>query len=345
MKKLVIKKIILILGTIALIGNASPLFAMIVELQVLGGGYKLQGPDQINFSPISSSAYPSTQSKNLRDIALETLPDGTTLRSMVIFDKNGSNPFDVIVSASEMKRDETLQTTTAAGSSGNNLIVASGTGFSAGDTIIITGYADNVIQTITSVSGNTLTLQQEISGPINDGMEVNRIVDCNLTPKKCISLSSLSIKNNDNNGDAIIAIGGQAEDLSLNPQTNDYAPFKGETVTIDGSLDSTLKVNDSSTFQQGEAISFPADSNVMPKNNNIVAIGTEDNHTITLQYPFIIPPVTDITVQSSNSRTLTLASGTGAAPGEFEIHPSLQETVQAGQLPGLYKSTLNFTIV
>lgn len=338
-----IKKIALVLGCITLLSNATPLFAQIVELHVLGGGYKIYGPSQINFAEASTSAFPSTQQADMRDILLEHQGDGTDSYGMRVIDENGGNPFDVTVTVSEMKRSEALETTTLTGSNNTTLKVVSSIGFQAGDTIIIDGLFESSFTIDSIVDTTTIELTSPFGLTLDPGVTVSRIVDCELTPRKCLSLSGLFIRNFDDNGNPIDVINGSGADLSLNAQTNLYTAFMGETTTIDGSSGSTLMVNDSSSFFLNERITFPSISGVWPQINTIVSI--DNANQITLQTPFTTAPGSDINVKSAAPRTLTLVNGTGAEPGQFIIYPSLQEILPAGQMSGLYQSTLSFTIV
>lgn len=341
MNKTFIKKLAFILGIITLIGNATPLFAQVVYLQILGGGYRLRGPSQINFVTLTASTFANTGNVNFRNIGDNT-PSEADNNYLLIIDENGGNPFDVTVSATELKRNEFLETRTIAGSVNNTLKVVSSSGFLPGDTLILVG-VEGGPYTISSIQDNQTIILQETIGVIASDITVQRIVDCDLSPRKCIPLSNFYIRNYDDNGDDIEAVFGNENDITLNPQTSSFFPFKGKSTTIIGSNGNTLLVNDTSTFLVNENIIFPVDSGVSPRSNTIVSI--DDNNTITLQDAFVTPPSSDINVESANARTLTLVNGSGAAPGQYKIFPSLQDVVPAGQMQGLYESTLNFTIV
>lgn len=341
MNKNLIKKLALILGVITLIGNATPLFAQVVYLQILGGGYRLRGPSQINFVTLTASTFANTSNVNFRNIGANT-PSEADNNFLLIIDENGGNPFDVTVSASELKRNELLEATTIAGSINTTLKVNSTVGFLPGDTLILIGIEGGPY-TVESIADNQTIILETSVGAVSADITVRRVVDCQLSPRKCIPLSNFYIRNYDDNGADIEAVFGNANDISLNPQTGSYFPFKGQSTTITGSSGTTLLVNDTSTFLPNESIIFPSDSGINPLSNVIVSI--DDNNTITLQDPFVIAPTSDIVVESATARTLTLVNGTGASPGQFKVFPSLQDVVPAGQMQGLYESTLNFTIV
>lgn len=171
-------------------------------------------------------------------------------------------------------------------------------------------------------------------------------IDCNLNPKKCIPLSNFSFANNDGYT-ATTIINGNSEDFTTNAQTNSLKAFSGRTTTIAGSTGSTLKVADSSVFDVGENITIgnatSPTPDAIPSSATILSI--DDDNTITTSIPFSTTPAEGIIVTSTSSRSLSLADGTGAAPSDIKIYPQIQINIPAGQMPGVYETTLSFTII
>jgi hypothetical protein len=339
MNKKTLKQIVLSISFIALISNATPLFAQLVELEILGGGYKIQGPSEIIFPTQTTSTSSSNNELSFSNIGAST-PSQADNNYLMIIDENGGNPFDVTITTTELKRNETLQTTTIAGSTTTDLKVSNTTSFISGDTIELPDFAPSEIFMIdTVVDATTLTLESAMGSAPSTGEIVNRVVDCDITPKKCITLNNFYIKH----GDTIDTIYGTSTDFSTNSETTNYTPFTGHTTTTTGSTGTTLKVNDANEFFLNESITFPSDSGVVPLTNVITTIS--DANTAILQTPFTVAPAADIIVESNSIRTLTIGNGTGYSPGQWKIYPYLQDTISAGQLPGTYETTLNFTIV
>lgn len=342
MKKTFLKKLVLSLSVCALITNSAPLFAQVVYLDILGGGYKIQGPSQINFSAVNSSISEISNILSFSDLS-QTTPSEAEHNYLKIIDENGGNPFDVTVSASEIKRSELLETNTTSGSTASSLRVDSTTGFYNGDTFAFTTDL-STIYTITAVT-NPTTLQVTPSFLLapTSGLTIRRLVDCQISPKKCIPLSNFTITNQSSEVSQVSTINGESSDFTLNAQTNDAIAFKGDGTTLAGSSGTTLKINSANNFLVGETIAFDNSSGVTPPTNVIVSI--DDNETITVRDTMSVPPASDVIVESVSSRTLTLGNGTGLAPGEWNINPVLGNTIPAGQMPGLYETTLNFTIL
>ncbi len=341
MKIQTLKKWISLVSFLALLGNATPIFAQWVELEILGGGYKLRGPSEINFATVSTSTNISTNELDFRDIG-ETTPSQSENNFLLVIDENGGNPFDVTVTSNDLKKEDPLVTMTLPDSTGNTLKVVSSNGFLPGDTFIFPNYTpDTGIYEIASVPDETtVVITSTFAGgapPLD--ITVSRYVDCEITPKKCIALAGFSIKN----GSGVETVYGNSNDFVINSQTNEYVPFKAAATTIAGSSGTTLKVDNSEEFFNSEGISFPSDSGVLPLDNIISTV--DDNNTITLQYPFTSAPAAGVQVKSTNARSLTLGNGNGASPGQWKIYPVIRDVIPAGQLPGTYQSTLNFTIV
>lgn len=341
MKTATFKKLITVTSFILLLGNSTPLFAQLVELEILGGGYKLRGPAEISFPTQTTTTSTRTNVVSFSDIG-STTPSQADKNFLMVIDENGGNPFDVTVTTTELKRHEYLNTTSLAGSSTTELKVSDTTGFLEGDTFTITGYATpgDIYQVGSVLDTNTLVLAAPFTLPAPDaGLSVDRMVDCNISPKKCITLNNFAIKN----GETIDTVYGGTDDFTLNFQTNDYASFKGGTTTLAGSETNTLYVEDAFQFNDGENITFPINSGIDPLTNTIDYVN--DANSVVLINPFITPPSSGVTVLSLDIRNLSLGNGTGAAPGQWKIYPFLQNTLNAGQLPGTYEAVLNFTIV
>jgi hypothetical protein len=342
MKTAKFKKLVSVLGFLLLVGNATPLFAQLVELEILGGGYKLRGPSQIDFPSLSTTTSSRTSVVSFADIG-DSTPSQADYNYLLIIDENGGNPFDVTVSTTELKRNETLQTTTIAGSVDNQLKVTSTAGLLSGDSLSISGYgSENEYYQIESVSDETtviLTSNFIPALPPDAGLTVNRVVRCDLAPKRCISLGNFAIKN----GGTVETVYGNDSDFGLNAQTDDYASFRGAATTLAGSSGTNLYVDNAYSFSSGEEISFPLDSGVDPLTNTVDLI--VDENTLLLTTPFVTAPAAGLRVESIDIRNLTLGNGNGASPGQWKIFPFLQNTIPAGQLPGTYEGVLNFTIV
>lgn len=342
MKKNLFKKLVLALSICGLIANTAPLFAQVVYLDILGGGYKIQGPSQINFPSVNSSIAETNNSLSFNEIG-ETTPSEADHNYLKIIDENGGNPFDVTVSASEIKRSELLETNTTAGSTTSTLKVENTTGFYNGDTIAFTSDLSTIYTITTVTNSTTLEVSPSMPSAAASGLTIRRVVDCQISPKKCIPLTNFTIANQNRSTTPVDTINGESGDFTLNAQTDDSISFKGYGVTLSGSSGNTLKVNSANNFLVGETITFDSSSGVTPATNTIVSI--DDNETITLRNSMSVPPEAGITVQSVSPRTLTLGNGTGLAPGEWNISPILGNTIPAGQMPGLYETTLNFTIL
>ncbi len=333
-----IKKIVTFISFIALIGNSSPLFAQLLELEILGGGYKIRGPAEINFASQTTSTSPTTNTLDFEFLG-ETTPSEADHNYIMIVDENGGNPFDVTVTTSELKRNETLVTTSISGSTESAIKVAGTAEFTVGDTFILPEIGNDVYK-ITSIPDlNTLVIEGVFAGgPPPADTTVSRYVDCTISPKRCIPLNNFSISN----GDTVETVFGSSSDYQKNSQTNSLTSFMGAATTIAGSTGNTLKVDDATKFTSNENIIFPSSSGVLPLTNTISTV--DDGNTITLLVPFTSAPAAGIDVKSS-IRTLTLGNGNGAAPGQWKIYPVLQDTIAAGQIPGTYEAILNFTIV
>lgn len=351
MKQNNFKKLVVIISSFVLITNATPIFANIIEIEILGGGYKLKGPSEINFSPIISSTSDRSNFISFREVS--TNSPSQTNNFLKIIDENGGNPFDVTVSAGEIKRHEPLLRSTISGSTTNQIKVSDSTGFYEGDTIQILDPSQNItivnqdndpIFTINEIiDSNTISLSDTLNLAPESGFLVNRVVDCDLSPRKCIGLNNFAITNYDGQGEVFYQINGNDSDLSRNSETDSYRNFGGNWTTSTGSSGTTLVLTNTSDIIAGEEIRFPSNSGISPLTNTI--IGSIDEESVTLRYPFTVAPGAGVNVRSNNSRTFTLANGTGAQPGEWNMFPSLQITIPAGQMPGSYETVLNLAIL
>lgn len=342
MKKTFLKKLALIISICVLALNSTPLFAQVVYLDILGGGYKIQGPSQINFPSVNSSISETNNSLSFNNLG-ETTPSEANHNYLKIIDENGGNPFDVTVSASEIKRSELLETNTITGSTTTTLRVDSTTGFYSGDTFAFTTDL-STIYTVTAITNpTTLEVSPNMPSPPTSGLTIRRVVDCQISPRKCIPLSNFTITNQNREATSVNTINGASSDFTLNTQTDEAIAFKGYGTTLAGSTGTTLKINSANNFLVGEVITFDSISGTTPATNTIVSI--DDNETITLRNSMSVPPASGVIVQSVSARTLTLGNGTGLAPGEWNISPALGNVIPAGQMPGLYETTLNFTIL
>lgn len=338
------KKLAFLLSLSTLIWNISPIFAQTLELEILGGGYKLRGPAMINFPTATASKSVNPSTLNFINLG-DTTPSESTRNYLEVIDENGGNPFDVTVSTSAFIRDELLDTNVTTGSTGTSINVVSSSGFFIGDNFVIVGSTEGN-RTITGIpDSTTITISPALITPPTNGQIFRRVVDCNLNSKKCIPLEAFSMANTDT-VTPITVVNGSGGDFSLNAQTNTLKAFGGRTTTIAGSSGTTLKVADSSIFDIGEAITFgnPTSSPEAVPSSNIVS-SIIDTNTITLAAPFTSVPAVGVVVASTTSRNLTLANGTGAAPSDIKIYPRTQLNISAGQMPGTYETVLNFTII
>lgn len=349
--KLKTKKLLAILSVLFLAAKSTPILASIIEIEILGGGYKLRGPSQISFTPVTTSTSDNSNFISFRNTN-ETEPNETN-NFLKIIDENGGNPFDVTISAEEIKRHEPLITTTISGSTTDTIKVADTTGYYAGDNITIidpnggpelTNQTGGTVFTINQIIDiNTIELVDTLNISPLAGFTFNRVVDCELNPRKCISLDNFSITNYDGYGDVKETINGNQNDLNTNSETDVYQTFNIEYETITGSNGNTLLLTNTGGFRVDETIKFPLESGVLPLTNTIISI--EDENTITLRDAFTSAPGASIPVTLTTPRTFTLANGTGLQPGEWKIFPALQITIPAGQMPGSYETVLNLAIL
>jgi len=82
------------LGLFAL--NFTPVLAQVMEIEVVGGGYHLKGPDTLNFSPVTAQFANQSTTLDVR----QADPGGPE-EFLEIRDENGGRPFSVSVVASD----------------------------------------------------------------------------------------------------------------------------------------------------------------------------------------------------------------------------------------------------
>lgn len=98
--------LILTLGLFSL--NFTPAFAQVMEIEIIGGGYRLRGPDVIAFPDVKASFNGVQSVRDIRDLNEqdeELLSNSEPLDYIVIEDQNGGNPFQVTVSATNFTNE------------------------------------------------------------------------------------------------------------------------------------------------------------------------------------------------------------------------------------------------
>jgi len=105
MNKKTLKKLMITISVLGIFINISSAFAQTLEIEILGGGYKLRGPDQLTFSNISTGFTESVSMLNFFDLSTTTIdpvenPDGKG--SLIIIDENGGSQYNVTVTASQL---------------------------------------------------------------------------------------------------------------------------------------------------------------------------------------------------------------------------------------------------
>ena len=91
--------------------NFSPVMAQVMEIEVIGAGYRLSGPDIITFTNLSASLEGQESIVDIRTLNAqnEESPSSTeTLDYILVKDENGGNIFDVTVSTTDMQDPHTL---------------------------------------------------------------------------------------------------------------------------------------------------------------------------------------------------------------------------------------------
>ncbi|MBD3270697.1 hypothetical protein GF376_04170 [Candidatus Peregrinibacteria bacterium] len=101
-----IKKLVILPLSIMLLAlNITPLFAYTIEIEILGGGYKLRGPEEINFGNLTATFSEQISTINFRDIEIEATDSTIQEGGLVVIDENGGNEFSVTVSATQLTKN------------------------------------------------------------------------------------------------------------------------------------------------------------------------------------------------------------------------------------------------
>jgi len=93
--------------------NFTPVMAQVMEIEVIGAGYRLRGPDVIQFTSLSASLTAQESTLDIRTLDAqdeEALASTEALDYLAIEDQNGGNVFDVTVSATDLQDAVTLAT-------------------------------------------------------------------------------------------------------------------------------------------------------------------------------------------------------------------------------------------
>ncbi len=105
MKTKIIKLVVFIASIAVMLANIAPIFANTLEIEILGGGYKLRGPEEILFGNVTAQISDFDSELNFRDIEIETVDTLIEDGALTIIDENGGSEFSVTVSATHLKRD------------------------------------------------------------------------------------------------------------------------------------------------------------------------------------------------------------------------------------------------
>jgi hypothetical protein len=134
-------KIWLIIVNLLFFGlNFSPVLAQVMEIEVIGGGYRLRGPDMIQFSSLSASLAVQESILDIRTLDAqneEAAASTHALDYLAIEDQNGGTIFDVTVSATVFQDSTNLLTI-----SNGNLFVKNKNG--AGSDIVVDNESSNL---------------------------------------------------------------------------------------------------------------------------------------------------------------------------------------------------------
>ena len=100
----------LIIATLSLFClNCGIVFAQVMDIEVVGGGYRLKGPIIIGFPDVEASFDAQTTTRDIRDLDVQdetSLANAEARDFILIEDQNGGNQFNVSVSAGEMTDDD-----------------------------------------------------------------------------------------------------------------------------------------------------------------------------------------------------------------------------------------------
>ena len=97
----------LVVMTLALFGlNFTPVMAQVMEIEVIGGGYRLQGPDVIQFPNLTASLEAQKSTRDIRELDAQNEESAETDHAkdyLYISDMNGGNAFNVSVSSTDLE--------------------------------------------------------------------------------------------------------------------------------------------------------------------------------------------------------------------------------------------------
>lgn len=97
----------LVIINIALFGlNFTPVMAQVMEIEVIGGGYRLQGPDVIQFPNLTATLDAQQSTRDIRDLDAQNEESAETVHAkdfIYISDMNGGNAFNVSVSSTDLE--------------------------------------------------------------------------------------------------------------------------------------------------------------------------------------------------------------------------------------------------
>jgi hypothetical protein len=99
-------KIWLVVINLLLFGlTFTPVLAQVMEVEIIGGGYRLRGPDTITFPNVTASFEAQESMRDIRDLHEQNEEDPTSTTAsdyVLIEDQNGGNIFDITVSATNL---------------------------------------------------------------------------------------------------------------------------------------------------------------------------------------------------------------------------------------------------
>ena len=104
MKKTLFSKIMLLVTLVLFLANFTPVIAQVMEIEVIGGGYRLRGPDVIEFGSVAASFSTVQSEKDIRDLDSQNEEDVSNTEALdylAVEDQNGGNPFQVTISATD----------------------------------------------------------------------------------------------------------------------------------------------------------------------------------------------------------------------------------------------------
>jgi hypothetical protein len=86
--------------------SAANVFAQVMEIEVVGGGYRLKGPDILQFESVTAGFTQQEKEIYIGDLDPQNEKSGPSALSaldfLLIEDQNGGTPFDVAVSATAL---------------------------------------------------------------------------------------------------------------------------------------------------------------------------------------------------------------------------------------------------